>query len=63
MSETRKIVGKASESVDGKNEVKDDGERVHGSKRHEEEQEEEEGRRERVKNGERGRESQARQTG
>lgn len=37
MPETRKIVGKASESVDGENEVKDGGERVHGSKRHEEE--------------------------
>lgn len=30
----RKYVGKASESVDRKNEVKDGGERVHGSKRH-----------------------------
>lgn len=29
-----KIIGKASESVDGKNEVKDGGERVQGSKRH-----------------------------
>jgi len=55
----RKIVGEASESVDGKNEVKD-GERVHGSKRHEEE--EERGRergREREKGAERGRQPSA----
>lgn len=55
MPETRKIVKEASESVDGENEVKDGGERVHGSKRHEEEREgrkrEREEKRERAKRG------------
>lgn len=63
----RKIVGEASESVDGENEVKD-GERVHESKRHEEEKERgreggREGERERDRKEQREEDSQARQTG